>query len=191
LLDALLPSIFEKAFRGDYEMSYMYDRLDPLSQEGLLQKIAQRLGVLGVVVQIDVPIRDAGRRVDALIGTPRGQRIVVEIAGYVNMYNASEMLGYALEHLEKMKEYSKSTQAFLVAPLLEFELGNRPNVMIDADGLVNAIEAIVADERVAALSTMPEPQPLVAQPEVPTIFVAMPFAEEFLDTYEVGMVECF
>lgn len=158
------------------------------STQHWLHDIVKSLTELGLRVQTDVPYRTAGVRLDALAETPGGQRIVIEVKVYHYTLNARRIFDSLLEHLERYRRITGSSYAFLVMPNLPSEGGRYAN-LVTPKGLVDAIQAILAAEQQAVqppLFEKTDSLPLIE--EVPTLFVAMPFAPEFEDTYAVAMV---
>jgi hypothetical protein len=111
-------------------------------------------------------------RFDVLAQTANGTQILIEVK------NDIEYIGRAKEQLDKYVRVTGIENAYVVVPQVS-ALQTSPGVL-SVDSLIKTVKKIISNERLSKATTDSYRAAKLTPPDdLPTVFVAMPFADEF------------
>lgn len=148
--------------------------------------IAAKLNRLSADVEVEEYI--AGLRVDLLVRTPMGQRIIVQGKPWRSLDSAISQK--AVRQIELYKQVTGHEYVLLVAPALE--QGDPTVGVVTTSELIAFVEELIDREPkfsfLGGSKPIKRPSPS-RRSKQKVIFVAMPFAARFEDTFFLGIAE--
>jgi hypothetical protein len=148
--------------------------------------IASKLQNLGFETQVEVD--HEGQRLDVLAFTPNGSSLALEVKNWRQL--DEEMIAKARKQSELLSKSAEVDNAWIVIPSLPS--AHQETSVFNLDGLVRAAENLIGSEPDFGLRGthgMRQRKPGSSEKkETKRIFVAMPFAEQFEDTYYLGII---
>ncbi|HXQ34321.1 MAG TPA: hypothetical protein VN843_09930 [Anaerolineales bacterium] len=138
--------------------------------------------------ETDVNVDHNGQRLDLLAFTPNGISLAIEIKNWHHL--TTEMISKAKKQSKLLAEAAEVNNAWIVIPSLPD--AQQEDCVFNLNGSMKAAKALISLEPDFGLrgthGTRQKKSGLSLNKEKRRVFVAMPFSEQFEDTYYLGII---